>query len=145
MGWTNWVLFRFVNKTVDDTLKLKFPNTNDHWDYPFAGTKDTNTRGRIEYSDIQQVDIEPKGSYSYGQTGKPNTFAGMEGTVDIYTKAAAGREEEKIARIFYSCSRHSPKNKFTISDTAPGYQVTQWGADLWGDALGSIKIEVRRI
>lgn len=93
MGWANWVLFRFVNKTVDDTLKLKFPNTDDHWGYPFAGTKDTNTRNRIEYSDIQQVDIKPKGSYSYGQTGKPNTFAGMEGTVDIPRQPREARKK----------------------------------------------------
>ncbi|KAI8663764.1 hypothetical protein NCS57_00978600 [Fusarium keratoplasticum] len=143
MGWNQWALLRFANKTYDDTLKLKFPNKGDHWGWPFEDTKDTSTRNQIEYSTIEEKDIEPQTTYAYGQTGKQNEWAGMEGTVDIYTKATAGTKEQKIARNYYSCP-WSGSNKFSISGTASGWKVDQWGADYNGDALGSITIEVRR-
>ncbi|KAL2679112.1 hypothetical protein Neosp_009873 [[Neocosmospora] mangrovei] len=144
MGWNQWGLLRFVNKTYDDTLKLKFPNTGDHWGWPFADTQDSGTRNRISYDEIQDKDIEPQTSYAYGQTGKQNEWAGMEGTVDIYTKATAGIPGQKIARVFYSCP-WSGSNQFTIRDQASGWNVTHWGADYNGNALGSITIELYRM
>lgn len=143
MGWKQWALLRFSNKTFDDTLKLKFPDASKHWGWSFADTQDISTRTEISYSDIEGKDIGSQSSYAYGQTGKQSEWAGMEGTVDIYTKSSGGNIGQKIARIFYSCP-WSGSNKFEILDTASGWLVTSWGADFNGDALGSVTIEVRK-
>ncbi|KAI3319477.1 hypothetical protein HD806DRAFT_525465 [Xylariaceae sp. AK1471] len=143
MGWKQWALLRFSNKTFDATLKLKFPDTGSHWGWPFADTQDTSTRNRIKYEDIEAKDIGPQTSYAYGQTGKQNEWAGMEGTVEIWTKKETGGLDQKVAKVFYSCPWGSA-NKFTITDVAQGWGVTNWGADFNGDALGSITMEIRK-
>ncbi|RMJ20042.1 hypothetical protein BHE90_000712 [Fusarium euwallaceae] len=143
MGWNQWALLRFTNKTFEDTLMLKFPNTGDHWGWPFADTEDTNNRIEIQYGDIERTEIKPQTSYSYGQTGKQNEWSGMSGTVEIYTKATEDSPEEKIARIYYSCP-WSGSNEFTIMDVSPGWNVKPWGANFNSGALGSITTEIRR-
>jgi hypothetical protein len=143
MGWNQWAFFCFNNKTNEDTLKLKFPEIRNHWGWPFADTKDTYIRTPIRYDEIEDKEIGPQTSYSYGQTAKQNEWAGMEGTVEIWTKNATGGLGEKVAKVYYSCP-WSGSNKFSITDKASGWNIDSWGADYSGDALGSISIEVKR-
>ena len=142
MGWKQWGLFKFSNKTFDETLKLHFPNTNAHWGWPFEDNGNTVDRNRIEYSTISAKDIGPQTSYGYGQTGKQNEWAGMEGTVEVYTKSATGLGD-KICKVFYSCP-WSGDNQFSVSDVKDGWKIDPWGADYNGDALGSVTIEIRK-
>ncbi len=69
----------------------------------------------------------------------------MEGTVEVYTKndAVASGLGDKICKMAYSCP-WSGKNKCDISDVNPGWDVQQWGADLNGDALGSVTVELKK-
>lgn len=142
MGWNQWALLRFTNKTFEDTFKLHFPNSNDHWGWPFEDTRDTNTRTRIDYSTISDQEITPKKSYAYGQTGKQNEWAGMEGTVEIWVWSKGSRTQ-KVASVRYECP-WSGSNKFQVNDISSDFNVTHWGADYNGGALGSITIEISR-
>ncbi|KEQ92622.1 hypothetical protein AUEXF2481DRAFT_42720 [Aureobasidium subglaciale EXF-2481] len=144
MGWKQWALLRFCNKSFDDTLRLKFPNTSEHWGWPFEDTKDISTRNRIEYGTIEGKAIGPHEEFSYGQTGKQNEWAGMEGTVDVYVRTSTGDCGQKVAKIFYSCP-WAGSNQFRITDVPADWHAQQWGADYNGDALGSICIEFKRI
>lgn len=141
MGWTQWGKFQFSNKTHEDTLKLKFPNSGDSWGYPFVA--DSGDRTKLAYSEIEDQKILPQTSYAYGQTGKQNEWAGMSATVEIYTMNSTGGLGEKVAKYYYSCP-WSGNNSSTISNVASGWNLTQWGADMNGDSLGSVTIEIRR-
>lgn len=142
MGWSQWGLFKFVNKTYDHTLKLKFPDTAKHWGWPFEDNGNVNTRNRIQYSEIESKDITPQTSYSYGQTGKQNEWAGMEGTVQVHVKGDNG-PADKICKVFYNCP-FSGNNDFRISEVKDGWKVDSWGADYNGNALGSVTIDIRK-
>ncbi|MCJ1451588.1 hypothetical protein MMC28_001928 [Mycoblastus sanguinarius] len=143
MGWNQWGLLRFANKSYQHSLKLKFPDTNKHWGWPFEANGNINTRNRIEYSDIEKTEILPNTTYAYGQTGKQNEWAGMEGTVDVHVKSEPSGLGEKVCKMFYSCP-WSGKNQCDISEIKPGWNVQQWGADFNGDALGSVTVEIRK-
>ena len=142
MGWTQWALFKFSNKTYDYTLKLKFPDTSNHWGWTFEDNGNTSNRNAIEYSTIEAKDIGPQNSYSYGHTGKENEWAGMKGTVEVYTKNGT-QLGDKICKVFYSCP-WAGKNEFSVSDVKDGWKIESWGADFNGDALGSITMEIRK-
>ncbi|KAL8827958.1 MAG: hypothetical protein Q9170_006806 [Blastenia crenularia] len=144
MGWNQWGLIRFANKSFQHSLKLKFPDTNKHWGWPFdaSGNVPANTRTKISYSDTESKVIGPNSTYAFGQTGKQNEWAGMEGTVEAFLKTDTGLGD-KVCKVFYSCP-WSGKNEFKISDFKEGWNVQQWGADYNGDALGSVTVEVRK-
>ncbi len=144
MGWNQWALIKIANKSYEDTLKIKFPHTDQMWGWTFKDTQNTDTRNKLPTSDIEKQDIGPQSSFAYGQTGKQNEWAGMEATIELHTKNATGGLGERICVIYYSCP-WSGSNVFRISDTSTQWNVTQWGADYNGNALGSITVEVRKL
>lgn len=144
MGWSQWGLIRIANKSYEDTLKIYFSKRDSNWGWTFKDTQNTETRHPQSYDEIERQDIGPNSSFAYGHTGKQNEWAGMEGTIELWTKNATGGREEHICEIFYSCP-FSGSNKFEIRRPASGWHVTNWGADYNGNALGSVTVEVRRL
>ena len=143
MGWNQWALLRFANKSVAHTLKLKFPDTGKHWGYPFdAGNM--HDRYKLDYEKIENQEILPNTTYTYGHTGKQNEWAGMEGTVEAFVKQDGGSLGDKVCKIFYACP-WSGKNQFYISDVKAGWKVDHWGSDVNGGALGSITVDLRKV
>ena len=143
MGWNQWGIFKFVNKTYDHTLKLSFPDAPVHWGYAFEDNGNLDDRNRIQYSSIESKDITPQNSYSYGHTGRENEWSGMEGTVQVHVKSDTGLGD-KICKVFYNCPFRG-NNEFKIREVKDGWKVASWGADYSGSALGSITMEISKL
>lgn len=143
MGWKQWALLKFDNKTHTDKLRIHFADRGSNWGWTFKDEGNINTRNPISYDDIEAKRIEPQTAWSYGHTGKQNEWAGMEARIEIWTAAEKPGEDVRICSIFYSCPWGSG-NSFSVSDIRSGWSVESWGADYNGDALGSITITVRK-
>lgn len=110
--------FQIREQDYDDTLRIKFPHAGDNWGWTFAATQDpVSTRNPLPIGDIENHDIGPNDSYTYGHTGKQNEWAGMSATIDLYTKDSNGGLVDKICSIYYSCP-WSGSIEFTIRDVA---------------------------